>query len=76
MSFGRHGGGVSPLRRAVFIWCFVIGAALVLPDANGNRWTKAAVAGAVIGMLVVVPTLVWTRLRERRAARAQLADVA
>lgn len=54
----------------MFIWCFVIGAALVLPDASGDRWTKAAVAGAVLGVLLVVPTLVWTRLRERRDALA------
>ena len=50
----------------MFIWGFVVAAAIVLPDAHGTRLTKVTLAGAVVGVVLVLPTLMWTRLRERR----------
>ncbi len=50
----------------MFIWAFVVAAATVLPDAHGNRFSKVALAGAAVGAVLVLPTLLWTRMRERR----------
>jgi uncharacterized membrane protein YhhN len=50
----------------VFIWAFVVAAAAVLPDSNGTRLTKVALAAAVVGVVLVLPSLLWTRLQERR----------
>ena len=56
---------MTPLRRAMFIWAFVVAAAVVLPD-HGNRWSKVALAGAAVAVVVVLPTLLWTRARQWR----------